>query len=276
VRAFVICLILVMAQTPSWSQTSTDTTSEALKLGKNAYDYGDYQKTLNVLVPLVVPEQRIAQVDDRVEAYCIIGLSHFFLKDMDQARIFFEQAIRLRPDKELDSVVTPPDAISLFEKLKKRLAPEIAKLKAELQQRRQLEAERRRRENIRYVPLQINSRLVAALPFGAGQFQNNSPFLGATFLGTEVAAISVSLASYLAVESLRGADGRFRNADVGQARSYQQLQLVSGGIALAIMATGIIEAMISYRPTIEAGKPGPRPSLGASSVPAATGVSFSF
>ncbi len=269
-------MVFIALVSPRHAQSAPENVQEAIALGKDAYDYGDYKKAIKVLTPLVQPKQRITKIEARVDVYCVIGLSNFFLKDREQALSYFEQAIRLRPDKALDSVVTPPEAIRLFEKLKKRLAPEIAKLQRELEMRRLLEAERRRLENIRYQPVQVNSRLVAALPFGAGQFQNGSPVLGAVFLGSEVAAISVSLASFLAVESLRGADGRFRNADVEQARSYQQLQLVSGGIALAVIAGGIIEAMVSYRSSHKLGKPRATPNLGVTPSAGSSLFSVSF
>ena len=256
-RALVFCCMGLLFAPPAFSQVEQDPTTQALNKGIYAYDFGDYQKSIAVLTPLVEPEVRIATAEAQVRAYCILGLSHYFLKRAERATDYFQRAIRLRPDHTLDTVVTPPDAVSLFEKIKQQLTPEIAQKKRELEQRKRAEAERRRQEKIEVHPLQVNSRLVAALPFGAGQFQNQSPVLGAVFLGSQVAAISVSVSAFFAVESLRGADGRFRKADVEQARSYQRLQLVSGGLALALIAGGIIEAMISYQPTLKAGKPVP-------------------
>ena len=218
---------------------------------KSNFAFGRYAKTIETLSPAVEPEVLLADPAELVQAYKLLGLSHFFTGDKAQAQLYFERLIRFRPDSTLDAIQTPPIAVAFFQDLQERLAKEIALKKEVLRQEREAAEERRRRENEKHFrrDVQIRSRLVAALPFGIGQFQNQEPILGAAFLGTEIAALSMSLASFLAVENLRGADGRFRNTDVDQARSFQRLQLVSGGAAIALMAAGIIQAMIQYQPT---------------------------
>ena len=105
------------------------------------------------------------------------------------------------------------------------------------------------------------------LPLGIGPFQNDAPLLGATLMGTQLAGLSISIASFVAVENLRGADGRFRNADVEQARSFQNIQMVSGGIAITIAVLGIVEAMLNFTPRKSLGsreRQGTTPNLGLS------------
>ncbi len=238
---------MVVLASPQGVPTAVDPI-KALTTAQRDYSFGNYEKVISEVTPLVEPELLLDQVKDQVEAYRLLGLSHHFLKKTDKARAFFGRLIRLRPDFKLNAVMTPSDAIEAFEEVQQALREEIEKRRIELEKRKLEEARRRLEENTRYVTWQVNSRLVASLPFGAGQFQNRDPVLGAIFLGTEVAAISVSVASYLAVESLRGADGRFRNADVSQARAYQRLQVYTGAAALTLMVAGIAEALISFEP----------------------------
>jgi len=224
-------------------------TKKALRDARNAFDFGAYALVIEGLTPAIEPNILIAEPKNLIEAYRFLGLAHFFLGQKKLAKKRFEALIRFRPDHSLDSIDTPPPAVAFFQDIKEELGKEIALKKEALRQQREEEKQAEILRNIRRYrrDVQIRSRLVASLPFGVGQFQNEQPVLGAVFLGTEVAAISISLASYLAVENLRGLDGRFRNADVEQARSFQRIQLVSGAIAIGLIAVGITEALISFK-----------------------------
>ncbi|MEE2789183.1 MAG: hypothetical protein VX589_17740 [Myxococcota bacterium] len=222
---------------------------ERLTDAENSYLFGDYPRVVELVTPLVVPNILLAQEADLARAYRLLGLAHFFLDEPQLAQRFFERLIRLRPDSALDPVRTPPPVVALFNRLKAALAAEISRTREALRREKLKEAEQRRLANTLLIrrDYRVNSRLVAALPFGIGQFQNGDNWLGGLFLGTQVAALSVSIASFIAIEDLRASNGRFRTSDVDRARTFQQVQLVSASVALGAALLGIVEAMLSFR-----------------------------
>ncbi|MCA9525404.1 MAG: hypothetical protein KC549_03795 [Myxococcales bacterium] len=123
-----------------------------------------------------------------------------------------------------------------------------------------------------------NSRLVAVLPFGVGQFQNGDDLLGGLFLGSELVAVALSATFLIASESLRQPDGLFTPQDVDQARSLRTAQLVSGGVAAALMVGGVVHALVTFRDEIEVKRttiqPTVRPVVGPTG--GGLGVGFSF
>lgn len=188
---------------------------------------------------------------DLARAYELLGQAHYFLGDRETARTHFSKLVRLRPDKELDPLVIPPPVIAFYEELRQPILRELEADRDVIRKAREEEEARRRAELTvhHYVETRRNSRLVAALPFGAGQFQNGDTGLGAAFLSTELVATGLSVAFFLAVEDLRQDDGRFASEDIDRAASLQTAQLVSGGIALALAIAGIVEAQINFRET---------------------------
>jgi len=222
-----------------------------LRDARSTFDFGEYQTTVDKLTPAIEPNVLLADRQDLIEAYTILGLSNYFLGKKGSAQAYFERLIEYHPDAALDPVKTPPPAVSFFQDIRERLAKEIAAKKELRRQQLALEEKRRREANtIRYRrDIQIRSRIAASLPFGVGQFQNQEPILGSLLLGSQIATLGVSLAAFLAVENLRGTDGRFRNADVTQARELQTVQLYSGGVAIGLMVAGIVQALWVYEPT---------------------------
>ena len=102
-----------------------------------------------------------------------------------------------------------------------------------------------------------NSRVVALLPFGAGQFQNREPVLGWMFLVSESALVlgtMITVPLYVYAEGRKNGQGA--NLE-GKAQLYQaradtiytvNLSLVGAFAAVAI--TGIVQANLAYVPEI--------------------------
>src|SRR5262249_30143450 len=111
---------------------------------------------------------------------------------------------------EPDPLGFPGDAIDLFIDVRSAMLEQIkiaqltqARLAAEKKARDDAEREAQRvwmekvkaqagEEAITVKP----SRVVAAIPFGVGQFQNNQPLLGWIFLGGEVAALAGTVVTF--------------------------------------------------------------------------------
>ncbi len=164
-----------------------------------------------------------------------------------------------------DQVVFPQPFRDLFFKAKADFQDEAEReLKAQLQaakeeqQRRERQAleERRRVRRLERLAatetlVHQNRRWVAALPFGAGQFQNGDETLGAVFLTTELALLTASIVSVsrqLSIHSQADGGANVRDPDPfnNQIRTAHAVEIWAGVGFLALSAIGIIEAQLSF------------------------------
>lgn len=227
--------------------------SQDFEQGNNAYLYGDYPAVLAKIEPLVEPQIRLTDPDQLARAYELLGLSYFYLNRQEDAQRVFEKLVRFRPDQQLNPVLVPPPAVAFYNAIRARLADEIAREREALR-KRQLEDEAlRRKANQVLVEVEVrhNSKLVALLPFGSGQFQNEQPALGSIFLGTELVAIGVSTGLFLSVQSLRLDSGAFAREDVTRARDMRTGMWVSGGIAVGLIIAGTVNALLNFEERVE-------------------------
>ena len=183
----------------------------------------------------------------------------------------FEKLILEDPAFEPDPLSFPGDVINTFFDVRVQLQERIrqaaqnsARLEAE--KRARAEEERRKQEAWLATVKQLaseekitvhNSRVVALLPFGAGQFQNREPVLGWMFLVSESALV---LGTMITVPLFIYADGRKNGQGAnleGKAQLYKEradtiytvnLSLVGAFAAVAI--TGIVQANLAYVPEI--------------------------
>jgi hypothetical protein len=129
-----------------------------------------------------------------------------------------------------------------------------------LRKQKLAEAERQRRAKETQISrIRVNSQVVAALPFGAGQFQNGDDTLGSVFLATELVAIGTSVGLYIGIERMRRADGRFAQEDVDRVEAFQYGQLSSGWLAIGVMALGVAHALYNFEPVKVLREPQPEP-----------------
>ncbi|MEZ4466776.1 MAG: hypothetical protein R3F60_29920 [bacterium] len=270
-----LLVVLAVLPTAAWAQTA----SERLIQGRNAYLYGDYRLVIETLRPVAGQEESAFQdPEEIVEAYELRGLSLFYLGQADEAREVFEALVLYRPEKRLDPVRVPPPAVAFYEGIRAELKEEIRKRQEAIERKKAEEAELRKKESMVQVVVdrRRNSKLVAAVPFGVGQFQNGDDLLGGLFLGSELVAVALSATFVIAIENLRQADGRFTSQDVEQARSLQTAQLVSGGIAAALMVGGVVHALVTFRDEIEVKRTTIQPTVRPVVTPTGGGVGVGF
>jgi hypothetical protein len=107
------------------------------------------------------------------------------------------------------------------------------------------------------VIIEKNSRVVAALPFGAGQLQNGELGLGVFFASSEALAAAASLASAIALHRLADADvtmpdGQGRHIDVASLNQRileaTLVNRISFGTWAALAVIGVIEAEVNFVP----------------------------
>ncbi len=223
--------------------------TEELRDAENSYLYGDYARVLRKIIPVIEPDLQLSDLTRIARAYELAGLAAFFLEDEESARRHFEKLIRLRPTFRLDPVKVPPPAISFFDTLRDELKDEIVRINEALQKHAEEAARQKRLANLVRIrrDIKINSRTVALLPFGVGQFQNGDQTLGQFFLTSEILTCAASIGFFLGVESMRMESGRFRTSDVTRAKQFRNVQMITGVSALALALVGIAQAQYSFR-----------------------------
>jgi hypothetical protein len=231
------------------------------------YDKQNYAKAargLESLVGGVVPRATNPVV--RIEARKYLGATYLFLAKDEAAREQFRSLLDEDPDYDIDPVAFPEAVVQTFQEVKREAMAARARKEA-------LEAARRKRERTneldelirqqqRIQELEelasvetvekVNSRWIAALPFGVGQFQNGDRKLGIMFAVTESAFLAASIATFIGHNSLRDEDPTPEELDRAH-RVERALRIgnwVSVGAYLSFTVAGIIEAEVRYKPVI--------------------------
>jgi hypothetical protein len=231
------------------------------------YDKQNYAKAargLESLVGGVVPRASNSVV--RLEARKYLGATYLFLGKDEAAREQFRLLLEEDLDYDIDPVAFPGAVVQTFQEVKREVSAERARKDA-------LEAARRQRERSHEVEdlirqqqriqtleelaaaetvEKVNSRWIAALPFGIGQFQNEDRGLGIMFAVTESAFLAASIATFIGHNSLR--DENPAPSEIERAtRVEKALRIgnwVSVGAFLSFAIAGVVEAEVRFKPVI--------------------------
>lgn len=185
----------------------------------------------------------------------------------EEARSALRMALQENPlMRSPDSLTFPPPVVSLFLEVRDEVQQLIADREKEqvMELRRENERARReaeRRENREEALKKLateesiiakNSRVVASIPFGMGQFQNGNSTLGTVALVSEGLLLATALSSALILEYLTSeADttaGKIDDKDqFNQQRStaYSTMKWSSWTL-LGVCALGIVEAHLNF------------------------------
>lgn len=243
-----------------------------------AYLARNYSEAEERLRALVDPKTGLKELSVLSQARMYLGAVLLAQGKRPAAVDVFEKMILEDPSFEPDPLSFPGDVINTFFDVRGQLQEKIrqaaqnaARLEAE--RRARAEEERRRKEAWLSAVKQMASeekitvrhnRLIAFLPFGAGQFQNGDRVLGWTFLVSQAACVIGTGVTVPMFSYARGrAEDEARSGDLeGKAQLYQDradnirtvnLSFVGAFAALAI--TGIVQANLSYVPeTLETKK----------------------
>jgi hypothetical protein len=246
--------------------------NEDLQRGKNAYDRGEFARTVEIVRPLLYPEIRLQSEGQIVQAHRILGVAYLFEKDETEATHEFRRLLQLMPDYHFDPLLDPPEVVDFFNNVRKGYEAEIGDLEARrkaMEQARQRDKEEC--DKVRGGPTVIerrvgrNSFTTNFIPLGAGQFQNGQRTKGWSFLVGEsvLGAVSVgAFATNLAVYGLRPqrscrydvgsgtacpADA-IDHTDENRSRWLTRVQVASGAMFFATVALGVIDAIYFFQP----------------------------
>lgn len=247
------------------------------QLAVQAYEANDYAQAVALFEPLVGdPVPRLQTAALVLESRKYLAASYLFRGRSASAEQQFQWLLEQDPSYQLDPLGFPAEVEQAFTAVKDRLRRERTEAEA---RRAEAEAEARVAESERLLQERehaaeilrlaettrverVNSRWIAALPFGVGQFQNGHTELGyALAVGEGVLAAAVA-GTWLAHEFLRAELNRIQtNGDVSLEpseidRANFQVELarttnrVSFALLMTVMVIGVVDAQWRFQPTI--------------------------
>lgn len=242
-------LVLLAGAVPARASPDGD-----LAEAQRSYTKGDYRRAIALLTPLLYPRLRLSAEVKVLRARKLLGISYVFEKNTAKATEQFAAILSLRPDYQFDSLVNPEAAIELFERVKKRDADKLQRIRKRIEHERQKRLEEQRREEQRRRQeahelviertKQKNSYWVNFVPFGAGQFQNGHRRKGYLLLTLQAVLGAVSVGSAI---WHRAAYAGTVKVESTEARAVGITQVASGAVFLGALAYGVIDALAYYQ-----------------------------
>lgn len=267
IALLVACLALALAlTTPGTSQAAGANQQFDLEKGRQLYKDGKHAEcegyfagALDGAAPSITEPELVSQ------ARMIRGTCDLYLGRQGDALVQFERIVRLDAKFEPNPIDYPTGVLDEFHKTKQRVLAEPvttpeAELKKQLEQSRadllkmQAKYDALRTRYTEETVVIRRSRLVAAIPFGVGQFQNGDDGLGVFFLTTESLALATATVSFIIHETIPS-----NPADPNKARTSEitarLFNWIGVGSFLALAIGGVVQAELGFVPqTIETRK----------------------
>ncbi|HEY8079241.1 MAG TPA: hypothetical protein VIF62_34150 [Labilithrix sp.] len=241
-----------------------------LEKARAAYLARNYTEAEERLRALVDPKTGLREPGLLSQARMNLGATLLAQGKKDAASEVFKGLILEDPTFEPDPLAFPGEVINLYIDIRSQLRERI---KQAAEDAARLEAERRAREAAEKkareewqkkvekmageeIITARHSRLVACLPFGAGQFQNGQPVLGWIFLGVEGGALAATAVSwpmyrYARIRQKEENDtndiDRKAAAYGNRADDIELANWIAYGGAAAVAAIGIVQANIAFK-----------------------------
>ena len=277
---------LVLHGTAAFADEKSD-----LEKGRNAYLAKDYLEADARFSAMLAPGSGSLHSKEVIlEAQMYWGAVKFGLGKKDEAGALFEKVILENPQYDPDPLSFPTAVLDAFTDTKSKLRDKLNEIAA--QRARDAAAEKARQETLArrqgaYVLLleqaaseehvtSANSRWIALLPFGVGQFQNGKTALGVVFLSAEASllvATGITFGMYRyaignATDALAADVNTTPNDKIRLYRAYADRAATIRYWNLGLVATlgaaavaGLIEAQINYVPAVNSIRKRPLPTI---------------
>jgi hypothetical protein len=272
-----------------------------LEKAHNAYVAHQYDEAEARLRALLDPQTGTLKDPDAVaDARMYLGATLVAEKKNDEAAAEFALLLSDKPEYQPDALRVSLDAIDAFTDARARNRDKLAAIQAERVRKAQEEKARaeleRQKAAVRLAMLERmagtevvttqNSRLVALIPFGAGQFQNGQTALGWTFLVSEgLLAVGSGVGAAVWSYNLSQVDSNYSSGQTAVAQQYNQRaqtaavvgDILAGGFAL-VAIIGVIHAEATFVPDETTTRPRAIPPVSVSPVvgPGGVGLVGSF
>ncbi len=254
-----------------------------LEKAHNAYVAHKYDDAEARLRALLDPRTgTLKEPDNIADARMYLGASLLAQGKKVETQAVFEQLLRDKPDYQPDSLRVTLQATDALSDVRSRMREELAASLAEkVRQAQEAKAKvesDKQRAALRFAMLeklaseetvvQRNSRWVALVPFGVGQFQNGQTTLGWFFLTTEsLLAIGSGVGAAVTYYDELQTNAALRNG-AGTASGYNELAndafWVSEGFAAGFALVGIVgilQAEMTFVPERAEVRPRPIPAI---------------
>ncbi|MET0284616.1 MAG: hypothetical protein ABW352_09110 [Polyangiales bacterium] len=257
------------------SAARADDLSE-FEAARTRYDRHDYKRAVDAFKGLVGGDPpRITNALLVLESRKYYAASLLFVGADEEARLQFRLLLQQEPDYALDPLAFPTDVVALFESVKGQMRKDLDRRReAELQEQRaaaqEAEAVRlKRRENLGRLrslaedqTIEVrNSRWVATVPFGVGQFQNGQRGLGVALAMAETFAAVTSVVTYFGHQGMVGDRSTASNSgDLEQReRIWRAANWASFGTFAVLAIAGVVDAHVRFVPARVIQSPRPLP-----------------
>lgn len=235
---------------------------EAARAVYDAQDYGKAVELFDKLVGISPP-----RLTDRLlvlESRKYLGASLLFARQGQRAREQFRLLVLTEPDYLLDPLAFPTEVVAVFDQVKTDVQAEIEKaaqaerLRLAQEMRTRQEAEQLRNRNLAQLVAiaeteqvkRANSRWIATVPFGVGQFQNGHAPLGSALAVTQGLSVATSVISFILHQQLRTENPS--PAEVPDATRREELwrtvNVVSFSAFVALAVIGVADAHVRFVP----------------------------
>jgi len=216
-----------------------------LDSGVAAYQDGDYAAACEQLRGL---DPRTLRAADRARRGKYLGACNHVQGDLTAAREAFEAMLEADLDASLDPVLFPPEMITFLEEVRERRAAAQPAPPPPPPPPRETPPPGPEVHEARPPP-PGKSRFRAALPFGAGQFQNGHDGKGtmlAVAQGVTLAAGAVGLALFESAKESGPLLGGGDFKDTGEAETLQAVYVGGFSLFAALWGYGVIDAFMYF------------------------------
>jgi len=252
--------------------------------GKNAYRAQKYEEAETRFLQMLDP--RTGTLHDKIlirQARMYLAATLLAEHHDEEAAELFGTILTEDKDYEPDALAFPVEVLNAFSDTRARLREKLDAIEREnfkrLTERRAREEALRLQREARVKQLERlageaevtekNSRWVALVPFGFGQFRNGQRGLGWFFLGTEAALIVGSLVAvpvyYVNLANAHDNQGVFTNSIAQQyldrANTALEVNEALNGVFAATAVIGAIQAEVAFVPQTVKIKQRPVPDL---------------
>lgn len=243
--AWTLAVVIALATARAAGASPTQDLDHA----RQSFRQHDYDEARKLATFLLYPDEKLAMPGDLVEAHVILGASDFETGHRAEAKIEFEKALQIQPEKTLTDLLFSDGAIRLFDETRADIEAR-ARRDAELRKIAD-ERERIRKYRDSLVVVERRSFGVNFVPFGAGQFQNKQPVRGILFAAGEGVTGGLSIGVFVYLTSKYGFNAAVPRADSDGVLQLQQLELGAGIAFYALYAWGVVDALLHYKPRVQ-------------------------
>ncbi|MFT3766012.1 MAG: hypothetical protein QM820_10920 [Minicystis sp.] len=279
---------------------------QAFELAKNPFDAGQFAEAHARLSALLDPSLPSCEANgggrchitdaDLVErARALDAASLLALKREAEADAQIGKILRANPQYAPNPALFPQEVIDRFTMVRGALRPEleaIAQQKAREELAKRVGAQKAREAEEKWITelerlageerrVEPNSRWIAMVPFGVGQFQNGDVRLGIVFAASEVLLGGASLVTVAIVNKLASTDVTRTPVNLpalnSQIRTAVLVNQITFAAWAAVTVAGVVQAQVGFVPqriTTQKRPVPPRPRLTPIAAPVPGGGVF--